>query len=84
MLDDLTQEVIKVIAETQHIPVEKISLDSTFEELDIDSLGGMGLVFELESKFNVSIPNEEALQMRTVRQAVESMQKLLKDGATNA
>ncbi len=80
----LTQEVIAVIAETQHIPAEKISLDSTFEELDIDSLAGMGLVFELETKFNVSIPNEEALQMRTVRQAVESMQKLLKDGATNA
>ncbi|MEJ7577428.1 MAG: acyl carrier protein [Pyrinomonadaceae bacterium] len=84
MLDDLTQEVIKVIAETQHIPVEKISLDSTFEELDIDSLGGMGLVFELESKFNVSIPNEEALQMRTVRQAVESMKKLLDNEAMSA
>ncbi len=84
MSDDLTQEVIKLIAETQHIPVEKISLDSSFEELNIDSLGGMGLVFELESKFNVSIPNEEALQMRTVRQAVESMQKLLNNNTAEA
>jgi len=83
MSDELTQNVIALIAETQRIPAESISPDSSFEELGIDSLAGMGLVFELESKFNVSIPNEEALQMRTVHSAVESLRRIFNDSATD-
>lgn len=75
--DELTQDVIALVAETQRIPAESISSESSFEELGIDSLAGMGLVFDLESRFNVSIPNEEALQMRTVRDAIESLRKVL-------
>lgn len=84
MTDELTNKVIEIIADTQQIPVEKISPESTFAELGIDSLAGMGLVFELESSFNVGIPNEEALQMRTVRAAVESLRKLTTEQGANS
>jgi len=75
--DELAQRVIAVIAETQQIPIERISLESTFEELGLDSLDGVSIVFELENEFNVSIPNEEALLIRNVRDAVESLRKLV-------
>lgn len=75
--DELTQRVIEIIAETQQIPAESMTAESTFEELGIDSLGGLSIVAELEGTFDVSLPNEEAMMIRTVGQAVESLRRHL-------
>ena len=48
----------------------------------MDSLDGLTLIFDLEEEFNVAIPNEEAAQIKNVRQAVESLKKLMAGGAT--
>jgi hypothetical protein len=44
-VDDILQRVIKVVAEAQKLPIEKVTADSTFEELAIDSLDGIQLLF---------------------------------------
>jgi acyl carrier protein len=75
--EDLQARVIKVIAKTQRIPLETVSIDSTFEELKIDSLDGINLIFALESEFNVDIPDEDARAIRTVRQMAEGIAQLL-------
>ena len=77
LTEDLEVRVIKVIAKTQRIPVETVSIDSTFEELKIDSLDGINLIFALESEFNVDIPDEEARTIRSVRQMAEGIAQLL-------
>lgn len=75
---DLAAKVIQVIAQTQRIPVESISLDSTFEQLKIDSLDGINIVFALENEFNISIPDDGVQNMRSVRDTVEGVASLLK------
>ena len=55
--DDLDLQVIRVIAETQRIPAESIFPDSTFEQLKIDSLDGINIIFALENKFDINIPD---------------------------
>ncbi len=80
MTDELTQRVIAIIADTQQIPPETINLNSSFEDLGIDSLGGLTIVGEMESEFDVSLPNEEALMIRTVGQAVDSLRRNLPGG----
>jgi acyl carrier protein len=77
MSEDLKARVIKVIAKTQRIPVETVSIDSTFEELKIDSLDGINLIFALESEFNVDIPDEEARSIRSVRQMAQGIAQLM-------
>ena len=77
MSDELTQKVISVIAATQRMPIEKITIDSTFEELGIDSMDGVNILFALEGEFNISIPDEAAKTIRGVRQAVEGVEKLV-------
>ena len=84
MSDTLAERVMTIIAETQHIPRARISVDSSFEDLGMDSLGSLSLVYELEEEFNISIPNEEAMTLRTVRQAIESLKKLLPEDAGEA
>jgi acyl carrier protein len=80
MPDDLSHRVISVIAATQHISVEKIMEESTFQELGIDSLDGINILFALEKEFNVNIPDDEAPNIKTVHDAVEGVRKLLEGG----
>ena len=84
MPDDLAQRVIAVIANTQHIELEKISIDSTFQELNIDSLDGINILFALENEFNISIPDEAAHNIRTVRELVDGLRTLVEGGPGEA
>jgi acyl carrier protein len=76
MSEELTQRVLKVIADSQKLPPEKVTIDSTFEELGIDSLDGVNILFALENEFNISIPDEGVQSLRTMRQMVEALDKL--------
>ena len=75
--DDLTQDVIAIIAREQRIPVESIKPDSTFEELKIDSLDGVNIVFALEERFNLAIPDDVAKEMKSIRQVVDALRHQL-------
>jgi acyl carrier protein len=75
--DDLIQRVIKVIAKSQHLPPESISADATFEELKIDSLDGITILFELEGEFDVDIPDDQARSINSVRDVIEGIRRLL-------
>jgi acyl carrier protein len=76
-LDSLDQKVIELIAQKKHVAPESVTLDSTFVELGIDSLDGMDLLFTFEETFKLSIPDEAAQQMKTVRQVTEALRAAL-------
>lgn len=77
MPDQLIDRVAAVIAKTQHIPPESVTIDSTFEELKIDSLDGINILFALEGEFDIDIPDDAAKQIRSVRKMVEGIEILL-------
>jgi acyl carrier protein len=77
MSNDLTQRVISVVAKTQRIAPENISPDSAFEELGLDSLDLVNVLFALEEEFNVDIPIENTRDIRSIRQVTEGLEKLL-------
>ena len=74
---DLTRRVIAVIAKSQRIGVEAITPESTFADLNIDSLDGLQLVFALEEEFNVEIPDDAAKNYRSVDEVVKGLKTLL-------
>ena len=76
MSDRIDERVITVIAESQHLARERVTLDSTLEELGIDSLGTLDVVFGLETEFGVTLSDADALVVRTVRQAVELLERV--------
>lgn len=49
----------QIISENNVIDLDKIKLETTFEELDMDSLEVFELIFEAENKFNIKVPNTE-------------------------
>lgn len=78
MSDELIERVRQAVAKTQRIPVERVTLDTRFEELGMDSMDGVNLLFALEGEFDINIPDDQAREIRTVRQMVEGLEVLLK------
>lgn len=77
MPDELTERVLRVIATTQRLPIETVTPDKTFEELGIDSMDGVNILFALESEFDISIPDEEARHIQSVAGMVEGVRHLV-------
>jgi len=81
--EELTARVRSIIAATQHVPPDKITVDSTFLELGIDSLDGINILFAVESEFNINIPDDAAEKIRSVRDVIDGISRLLDGGQAN-
>ncbi|HTM47450.1 MAG TPA: phosphopantetheine-binding protein [Bryobacteraceae bacterium] len=81
MSEQLTERVLSVIAATQRISPEKVTIDSSFQELGIDSMDGINILFALENEFDVTIPDEQAKQIRSIREMVDGIRKLVAEAA---
>lgn len=83
MPEAIEERVMKAIAVTAHVPTERVTNDTTFEELGMTSLDALALIAELEEEFGVEIPNEEAFGLRDVRQAVACVRALLPEASSS-
>jgi acyl carrier protein len=77
MSDDLIQRVLKSIATSKRIPLETVTIDSSFEQLNIDSMDAVEILFALENDFEINIPDDEVRGVRNVRQMCEGVEKLV-------
>jgi len=77
MSDELIERVRQVIATSKRIPVERVTIDSAFEELGIDSMDAVEILFALENEFDINIPDEEVKTVRNVRQMAAGVERLL-------
>ncbi|MCJ7543671.1 MAG: acyl carrier protein [Phycisphaerae bacterium] len=69
---ELTAQVIAIVAEQLDRPVEAITPASRFvEDLEADSLDTIELIMEFEDRFEVRLPDEDAEKIDTVQQAVD-------------
>ena len=75
-MNDIATRCIDIIAKSKSIPADTISLASTFDELNIDSLDKINISFEVEEAFNIEIPDEALSTLRTVGDMVEGVTKL--------
>lgn len=73
--------MIRVIAETQKIDPASFTADSTFEQLNIDSLDGINIVFATESEFGIAVPDEAVKALRSVRDVITGVEKLVGEPA---
>jgi acyl carrier protein len=77
MSDELIQRVLKTIATSKRIPLETVTIDSEFQQLGIDSMDAVEILFAMENEFDISIPDDEVRGVRSVRQMCEGVEKLL-------
>ncbi len=77
VLETLEQTVIDIITKYKKLQPGVVTIDSTFADLSIDSLDGMELLFEFEERFDLTIPDDIARDMRNVRQVVDALRGVL-------
>ncbi|MDP9169634.1 MAG: acyl carrier protein [Acidobacteriota bacterium] len=78
----LTARVLRIIAETQRKDPSQVTIDSTFEELGIDSMDGVNIIFALENEFDINVPDDEVRNIRSVRDMVEGVRRLVEQGGS--
>ncbi len=73
---DVLAEVKKIIKEQLDVEEADIKPESSFiDDLGADSLGLVELVLAFEEAFEIDIPDEETEKIRTVKDAVDYINK---------
>ncbi len=73
---EIEAKVTSIIAALRKLPPAEVRLDATLEQLGIDSLDKINLLFELESAFDIEIPDEEARSISTVGDIVRKLEAM--------
>jgi acyl carrier protein len=76
-MEDIAKRCIEIIAKSKSIPVESVNLDTTFEQLNIDSLDKINISFEVEEAFDIAIPDDALGNLKTVGDVVRGVGQLL-------
>lgn len=83
-MDDIAKRSIEIIAKAKNIPTDTINLDTTFEELNIDSLDKINISFEVEEAFNIEIPDDALGSLKTVGDVVNGVKRLVEAKAAGS
>lgn len=79
MADNVEKEIVAIISEISGMEEEEIRPEMTFfEDLEIDSIKAIEITVALEKKFKVSVRDEDVPNIRTVKQAVDLINDLLR------
>jgi acyl carrier protein len=77
---DTTTDVLNLIRKKLPPGKTELKMEDRLEDLGIDSLSTVELIFELEEKFNIQIPynaNDTEPEFQTVSEVVDAIQKLV-------
>ena len=69
------EKVAKILADYKDMDVSSIQPNTTFEELELDSLDVVEIVMSLEEEFGIEIEADESL--RSVKDVTEMVEKLV-------
>ena len=79
-IEKIRDKVVEVLARVSGIPRDELSVDSTFEELELDSLSRIELLVELEREFDIETPeDEEDEELLAQIQSVEDAARLVEE-----
>lgn len=70
--EEILAGLAEIVNEETGVEQSDVQLDKSFtEDLDIDSISMMTIVVNAEEKFDVTIPDEEVKNLKTVGNAVD-------------
>ncbi|WP_010139592.1 acyl carrier protein [Oceanicola sp. S124] len=87
-MSDIKDKVIEIIAEQAVLEPSDVKMDSTLEDLGIDSLGLVESIFAIEEAFDIQVPfnandpQESDFDISDVASIVAGVEKLVKEQIT--
>ncbi len=75
-------EIYDIIAEKAAVDRSKLHREARMEDLEIESLDVVEIIFAVEEKFDIHVPynaNDSELEFETIGDVVEAVEKLVGD-----
>lgn len=81
-MSDVARDVIAIIAKKKRVDKPTVELSDRLEDLGLESLDAVEMIFDLEEKFDITIPynantSNSRTEFDTVGDVVKSIQKLV-------
>ena len=84
---NVTDKIFEIIAEQAVLETSDVTMESTLEDLGIDSLGLVESIFAIEEEFDITVPfnaNEPTnsdFDISSVAKIIEGVERFLKEQA---
>ena len=87
-MTSVESDIFEIIADKAVVEREKVISNASLEELEIESLDVVEIIFAIEEKFDIHVPfnaNDQDLEFGTVGDVVKAIENLIKenDGAVD-
>lgn len=81
-MTDVASDVIEIIAKKKRVDKPNVELTDRLEDLGLESLDAVEMIFDIEEKFDISIPynantNNPRTEFDTVDDVVKAIEKLV-------
>ena len=80
-------DIFEIIAEKAAVEREKVVSGASMEELEIESLDVVEIIFAIEEKFDIHVPfnaNDQDLEFDTAGDVVKAVENLIKESGDAA
>ena len=81
-MSSVESDVFEIIAEKAAVEREMVVNGASLEELEIESLDVVEIIFAIEEKFDIHVPfnaNDQDLEFDTVGDVVKAVENLIKE-----
>ena len=69
--EEIRTDLAEIVNEVAGVDTDDVQLDKSFvDDLDVDSLSMVEIIYACDEKFGVEIPDEESKNIKTVGDAV--------------
>ncbi len=87
-MSDIASDVIAIIAKKKRVDKPTVELTDRLEDLGLESLDAVEMIFDLEEKFDIEIPynantNNPRTEFGTVGEVVSAIEKLVASNKKN-
>ena len=79
-MSDVASDVIAIVAKKKRVEKSSVELSDRLEDLGLQSLDAVEMIFDLEEKFDIEIPynaNNPRTEFETVGEVVRAIQQLV-------
>ncbi len=86
-MSSVESDIYDIIAEKSAVDRSKLQSDAKLEDLEIESLDVVEIIFAVEEKFDIHVPynaNDQELEFETIGDVVTAVQKLIDEEGASA
>ncbi len=86
-MSSVESDIYDIIAEKSAVDRSKLQSDAKLEDLEIESLDVVEIIFAVEEKFDIHVPynaNDQELEFETIGDVVNAVQKLIDEEGASA